>query len=115
MRQVALVQGCYSLLAGIWPLLHIGSFQKITGRKTDLWLVKTVGVLVLTIGVGLIVAGIRQDFAPELILIAMAGAFSLMTVDLVYAFKRVISLVYLPDAVVEVGLFVWWIVCLIET
>ncbi len=115
MRQVALVQGCYFLLTGIWPLLHIGSFQKVTGRKTDLWLVRTVGILVLVVGVGLIVAGIRQRFAPELIRIAMAGAAGLMTIDLVYAFKRVISLVYLLDAAVEVGLFVWWIVYLTNT
>ena len=34
---------------GIWPLLDIESFQDVTGSKTDLWLVRTVGVLVAVI------------------------------------------------------------------
>jgi hypothetical protein len=115
MVRVALVQGCYFLVTGVWPLLHMDSFQKITGRKTDLWLVKTVGVLVMVIGAGLVVGGITQSFAPGLILIAMASALGLMAVDLVYVFKRVISLVYVLDALVEVGFLVWWIVRLIDT
>ncbi|MCL5280879.1 MAG: hypothetical protein M1376_13350 [Planctomycetes bacterium] len=115
MTGIALVQGCYFFLTGIWPLLHIESFQKVTGRKTDLWLVKTVGVLVLVIGLGLIIAGIRQHFAPELILLAMASALGLIAIDLFYAFKRIISLVYVLDALVEVGFLVWWIASLIGT
>jgi len=103
MVRVALAQGCYFLITGIWPLLHIKSFQMVTERKTDLWLVKTVRVLVLVIGAGLVVAGITQPFARGLILIAMASTVSLMGVDLVHAFKRVISLVYVLDALLEAG------------
>ena len=109
---IAFVQGCYFLITGIWPLLHIGSFQKVTGRKTDLWLVKTVGILVLVIGAGLIVGAMTRRFEPALVLIAMASAVGLTGIDLVYTFKRVISLIYMLDAVVEIGFFVWWIVCL---
>ena len=112
---IAFVQGCYFLIMGIWPLLHIESFQKVTGRKTDLWLVRTVGVLVLVIGLGLIVGGITRRFEPALILIAMASAVGLTGIDLVYAFKRVISPVYLLDALVEIGLLVWWTMGLIGT
>jgi len=112
---VAFAQGCYFLIAGIWPLLHIKSFQKVTGRKTDLWLVKTVGVLVIVIGAGLIVAGFRQRFAPELILIAMASVLGLMVVDLVHAFKRVLSPIYVLEAVLEAGFLVWWAASLLAT
>ena len=34
------------LATGLWPLFNIESFQQVTGPKTDLWLVRTVGVLV---------------------------------------------------------------------
>jgi hypothetical protein len=33
-------------MTGLWPLVSIGTFQQVTGPKTDLWLVKTVGVLI---------------------------------------------------------------------
>ena len=66
MSVVAFVQGSYFLITGIWSsLIHIDSFQRVTGRKTDLWLVKTVGILVSAIGAGLILAGVTQQL-PEL-------------------------------------------------
>ena len=43
---LALAQGAYYLLTGVWPLVSIGTFQRLTGPKADRWLVKTVGVLV---------------------------------------------------------------------
>jgi hypothetical protein len=35
------VQGIYYLLTGLWPLVSIGTFQMVTGEKTDVWLVHT--------------------------------------------------------------------------
>jgi len=45
------------MVIGIWSLVSIGSFQKVTGPKTDVWLVKTVGVLVIGVGAALGLAG----------------------------------------------------------
>ena len=42
-----MAQGVYYVVSGAWPLVYIDSFQKVTGRNTDLWLVHTVGLLVL--------------------------------------------------------------------
>jgi hypothetical protein len=47
---IARVQGWFYLLTGLWAILDIDSFQRVTGPKVDLWLVKTVGVLVIVIG-----------------------------------------------------------------
>lgn len=113
MTDIAVVQGCYFLATGIWPLVHIASFQKVTGRKTDLWLVRTVGVLATAIGAGLIATAIAQRFDPGVILIAMASALGLLGIDLIHVFKRVISLVYVLDAVVQASFLAWWIVRLI--
>ena len=53
LSRLATGQAVYFLLTGIWPLLSIRTFQMVTGRKTDTWLVKTVGVLVaVLVGVG---------------------------------------------------------------
>ena len=45
-----LEQGLFDLTSGIWPLLDMPSFEAVTGRKTDKWLVKTVGLLVAVSG-----------------------------------------------------------------
>jgi hypothetical protein len=40
----------FYLVSGLWPLVHLQSFLTVTGPKTDLWLVKTLGVLISVIG-----------------------------------------------------------------
>src|SRR5438270_11614006 len=47
MTVLYLVQGVYYLLTGVWPLVSIDTFQMVTGPKTDLWLVQTVGALII--------------------------------------------------------------------
>ena len=49
-RLLAGIQGLYYLITGIWPLVHMESFLAVTGPKTDLWLVQTVGALIAVIG-----------------------------------------------------------------
>jgi hypothetical protein len=44
--KLALVQGGYYVLTGLWSLVSPRTFQAVTGKKEDYWLVKTVGVLV---------------------------------------------------------------------
>ena len=53
-RAVAAGQGVYYLVTGIWPLVHMGSFQRVTGPKVDGWLVQTAGVLITAIGATLL-------------------------------------------------------------
>lgn len=110
---VALVQGMYFAGTGIWPLVHIRSFQLITGPKTDLWLVKTVGVIITAIGTGLIQAGWNNEVTPAVAVIAVASAAGLAGIDILYAAKKkVISPVYLLDAVAEIALIICWIILL---
>jgi hypothetical protein len=49
-----IAQESYYLLTGIWPIIHIGSFMAVTGYKTDIWLVKMVAFLSVTIGIQLL-------------------------------------------------------------
>ena len=37
------IQAAYYTLTGIWPIVHRRSFEAVTGRKTDYWLVQMVG------------------------------------------------------------------------
>jgi hypothetical protein len=107
--RLALIQGVYFLATGLWPLFHITSFQMVTGPKTDLWLVKTVGVLVSVIGAVLIAASRNRRITNEIVLLAAGSALGLAGIDLVYALSGRISAVYLGDAVLEIGLAAFWV------
>jgi hypothetical protein len=106
---IALVQGIYFFVAGIWPILSMGTFLKVTGPKTDLWLVKTVGLLLAVIGAALIVAQRYGEVSAAVIVMAVGSALSLTIVEFVYVAKRVISPIYLADAAIELILIGWWI------
>jgi hypothetical protein len=106
--RLALVQGGFYALSGSWPLVHLRSFERVTGPKTDDWLVKTVGVLVTVIGVALGLAGWRRRVTPEVAVVAAGSAAGLAAIDLVYVGRRRISPVYLLDALAEALLVALW-------
>jgi hypothetical protein len=108
--KTALFQGIYYLATGLWPIVHIQSFLLVTGPKTDLWLVKTVGVLVAVVGAVLIAASRRRRITDEIILLAVGSALGLAVIDLVYALSGRIPLIYLGDAAFEIGLAALWII-----
>lgn len=105
---VAIAQGLYYLVTGIWPMVSIRTFEMVTGPKTDVWLVKTVGVLAAVIGGVLESAGRRRRITREIHMLGVASAAGFGVIDVVYVLKRRISPVYLLDAVAEVALIGVW-------
>ena len=105
---ILLVQGIYWLVTGVWGLVDIESFMKVTGPKTDVWLVKTVSVLIVVISLSLLssVRG-RGDKMP-VILLAITSCIGLAGIDFYYALNNVISKVYLLDGVAQVVLIITW-------
>jgi len=73
------------------------SFEAVTGRKTDDWLVRMVGLLATAIG-GTLVLHSRSEAAPPL---AAATAASFLAVDVVYSANGTISPIYLTDAALQ--------------
>ena len=106
---VALIQSIYFLVFGLWPILNMRSFLILTGPKTDLWLVKTVGIILAVIGVVLIFAQVNAQINSAIIILAIGSALSLDIVEFVYVAKKVISPIYLGDAILELILIGWWI------
>lgn len=109
---VALIQGIYFFVFGIWPLLHMKSFLIVTGPKTDLWLVRTVGLILAVIGVTLIFAQVNGEINTSLIILAIGSALSLALIEVIYVARRVISPIYLGDAAAEFVLIGWWVLSL---
>jgi len=110
---VALVQGVYFLVTGFWPLVSMRTFLAVTGPKTDLWLVKTVGLILAVIGAVLLYAQMTAAVNPPVVVLAIGAAASLTVVEIVYVLKKVISPIYLGDAIAEVILIAWWAISLL--
>lgn len=107
-NSLAVAQGAYLVVTGLWPLAHMRSFEAVTGPKTDRWLVVTVGALLGVIGGVLLRAGRREAVSPEMRLLATGSASTLAAIDCLYVARRRISPVYLLDAALEAGLLAAW-------
>jgi hypothetical protein len=110
LRGLALGQGAFYVATGVWPLVSLRTFEKVTGPKVDDWLVKTVGVMVTVTGATLVIGGLRGQIGPELLVLGAGSAAALAAVDVVYAAKGTISPIYLADALAEVLLVGGWVV-----
>jgi len=109
-RPLALAQGAYFTITGVWPLVSPGTFQMVTGPKVDVWLVKTAGVLIAVIGGVLTLAGWRRRITDEIRLLAVGSALGLAAIDIYYAARRRISPIYLLDAALELAISALWFV-----
>jgi hypothetical protein len=83
----------------------------VTGPKTDDWLVRTVGLLALAIGVTLCVAARRhREQEPESVVLAAASAFAFGAIDLWYGLAGRIAPIYLVDAAGQVAILLGLVV-----
>ena len=81
---IAIVQGVYYLMTGLWGLLHIESFMAVTGPKFDIWLVKMVSVLIIVISLVLLLSGYRKKVTLEIIVLAFGSAIGFIAIDVYY-------------------------------
>lgn len=106
-RKVALIaltlQGWVYVVTGLWPILHLPSFERVTGEKYDDFLVHTVGLLLCVVGAVVLNAIRRQRLTPDLMWLAAGSALSLLSIDVVYFANGRLPPVYLADAVMEGG------------
>lgn len=104
---VAKFQGSFNVVNGLWPLVHMPSFEAVSGPKADKWLVRTVSGLLITIGLEQLrtASGPGGAVAKRL---GIGTAATLTAIDLVYVAKGRISKVYLVDAAVELAIIRAW-------
>ena len=107
-RVVAIAQGGYYVLSGLWPLVSMRTFERVTGPKVDGWLVKTVGLLAATIGAVLGVRAVDAGRKPDPLL-GTAAALTFAAVDTRYALSGRISKIYLADAALELAIVMAWV------
>lgn len=105
---VALLQGIYWTIPGAWPLLHMPSFIWVTGPKVDLWLVRTVSILLVVIGFTLFFAGLKKRVTPEIKWLGILGAAGMAFIDFYYSLTDRIRDIYMADGVLEIMLILLW-------
>ncbi len=100
--------GVANLVGGLWPLLHIRSFEMVFGPKTDRWLVKTVAGLLMVNGLTQLTTSSTAGGVRQARRLGVGTAAVLATIDLVYVPAGRISKMYLVDAAIEVGWIIAW-------
>ena len=106
--RVAQGQAAYYIVTGIWPLLSRRSFEAVTGRKRDFWLVQTLGLLIAAVGSALLVSSSREKLSPEAVALGVGSAAALGGAGAVFALRGRVSTIYLADAGLEALLIAAW-------
>ena len=107
-REPAMVQGWYYVATGAWALVSMGTFELVTGRKREHWLVRTVALLLVVIG-GALVSGQRaRRVTRELAVVGAGTPVSLAAIDIGYVLRGVLRPIYLGDALLDVAFALRW-------
>lgn len=102
------IQAVYYFITAVWPVVHIESFMNVTGQKTDIWLVKTVSVLLLPYCLLLVYLTFSNKRNFIIVLAMMICSIGLLVIDVYYYFSREIRWVYLIDGALQLIFFVCW-------
>ena len=103
-RRLAITQGALYFLSGVWPIVHLRSFEAVTGRKRDKWLVKANGAILACVGLALLRSA-RNEPARGL---GLSTAAAVAAVELAYALRGRIAKPYLGDAAAELAIAAGW-------
>lgn len=108
-NSVLCVHVFYMLLTAIWSLVNIDGFMVVTGPKTDIWLVKTVAVLLIVISMCMLLY--LRTGGSELPVIFLGGvtALGFTVIDFYYSAHKVISPVYAYDGIIQVIFLGLWV------
>jgi len=78
----------------------------VTGAKTDIWLVKALGGILLVEGIVFLLCAVKKEVNSAMLLLSALSALSLFIIDLYYYVNNIIGFAYFIDACLEYLLFV---------
>lgn len=81
------MQAAYYLPTAVIPFLSRSAFERVTGRKTEWWLVLTVSALVGAVGAALAVS-VRAKPETETVVLGAGAAAGLGLIDVTYVSRR---------------------------
>lgn len=89
-------------------MVHYRSFEWVCGPKEDVWLVKCVGGLTVTMGFVQLRSGTSEEGLATARRIGIGAAATFGAIDLVYGCAGRISKIYLLEAAIEAALLAAW-------
>ena len=98
--------GTFNVVTGLWPVVHMRSFEAVSGPKLDRWLVRTVGGLMAVTGLAQLTATPDEQRISRWLGVGTAGW--LAAIDLHYASTGRIRRIYLLDAAAELAWVAAW-------
>lgn len=108
------LNGTFNLVGGLWPLVHMKSFEAVLGPKVDRWLVCTVGGLLTSVGYTQWRASTPDDWRHARRMgISVAG--TLLVVDVVNVSRGRLRWTYLLDAAGQTAVILGWVLAGEET
>lgn len=113
-RLVLWAQTLYYILTALWGIIDINSFMAVTGPKTDVWLVKTVSVLLLAISFSFLSSLLIKTNEWPTIILATGCCITLAFIDFYYSANGTISTVYALDGIAELVLLAGWLFVIIK-
>lgn len=100
------VHGAFNVVNGMWPIVHMRSFEAVSGPKVDRWLVRTVGGLMAVNGLTQLTAReAEQRLSAQ---VGVGTSAVLAAVDVRYVSTGRISRIYLLDALVQLAWLAAW-------
>ena len=106
---VARLHSAFLVLFGCWPNLHMASFEAVTGKKHDTWLVRSVGLLLVTAGSAIALARRNGRVPASARVLGLGVSSSLAAISLTYASKGRIPRIYFLDAALHAAFVAAWI------
>lgn len=106
---VAVTHGAFNVVGGLWPLLHLRSFEWVFGPKKDVWLQRTTGGLLVSAGLAQLAAAPAPGGPAHARRIGLGTALTLLAIDLVYVPTGRIRPTYLLDAAMQTGWIAAWL------
>ncbi|MBA3463172.1 MAG: hypothetical protein H0T46_24665 [Deltaproteobacteria bacterium] len=107
-------QGVFYVVTGLWPIIHLRSFEAVTGRKKEGWLAKSMGGLIAAVGAALIAGSLEKRESAALRVLGMGSAIALGVADLVFAKQQKThnrhQKAYYADAAAEGAALAGWII-----
>lgn len=107
-RILIVVHGAYLLIGGLWPLVHMPSFEAVTGPKAEHWLVRSVAGMLVVIAVVLLVQLRKHRVEASAVVVAMGASLTLGVVGIITAAQGVIDPIYICDGTLHLLFVALW-------
>ncbi len=86
--------------------------MEVTGPNTDIWLVRTLAVILLAIGLCLLAGPFKRDMTIPVLLLGLTSAAGLAVVDFYFWSNNTIRWVYVVDGIIQCLFVAGWVTVL---